>query len=237
MRVGGGLWCVVVRLLGWWVDPYGGGHGGQHRALVLEAVGVSGKGRIQRGLASGTLRIGQTVVDRVRGHVADATVTVRTVVPGKKRLTVRPCILNASKAFGELRAVLHRLELGLGERVVIRDMGAAVALGHLQIQQQAGHGLGAHRSSPVGMQRQRSGLHRMACDGIRKRSASGRRHILVGKYGWEVWGCGQAGRFASLSISPCRPPTYPSSRASMSWRKTSFLNSIFAKSSSLSGKS
>jgi hypothetical protein len=91
---------------------------------VLEAVGVSGKGRIQRGLASGTLRIGQTVVDRVRGHVADATVTVRTVVPGKKRLTVRPCILNASKAFGELRAVLHRLELGLGERVVIRDMEA-----------------------------------------------------------------------------------------------------------------
>jgi hypothetical protein len=36
---------------------------------------------------------------------------------------------------------------------------------------------------------------------------------LVGKHGWEVWGCGQAGRFASLSIYPHRPPAYPSSRS------------------------
>ena len=45
-----------------------------------------------------------------------------------------------------------------------------------------------------------------------KRSASGRRRTLVGKHGWEVWGCGQAGRFAGLSTCPCRPPAYPSSR-------------------------
>jgi len=34
---------------------------------------------------------------------------------------------------------------------------------------------------------------------------------LVGKYGWEVWVCGQPGRFARLSTYPHRPPTYPSS--------------------------
>ena len=38
------------------------------------------------------------------------------------------------------------------------------------------------------------------------------RLTLVGKHGWEVWGCGQAGRFASLSTCPCRSPAYPSSR-------------------------
>src|SRR5665647_2497789 len=57
------------------------------------------------------------------------------------------------------------------------------------------------------------------CLGIRKsifkwRLASDARQAegkaLVGKYGWEVWVCGQAGRFASLSTYPCRPPTYPS---------------------------
>jgi len=37
---------------------------------------------------------------------------------------------------------------------------------------------------------------------VGKRSASGRRQTLVGKCGWELWGCGQAGRFASLSTCP-----------------------------------
>ena len=37
---------------------------------------------------------------------------------------------------------------------------------------------------------------------VGKRSASGRRRTLVGKCGWELWGCGQAGRFASLSTCP-----------------------------------
>ena len=40
------------------------------------------------------------------------------------------------------------------------------------------------------------------------RQAEGK--ALVGKYGWEVWVCGQARRFASLSTYPGRPPTYPS---------------------------
>ena len=39
--------------------------------------------------------------------------------------------------------------------------------------------------------------------------ASGARQPLVGKHGWEVWVCGQAGRFAGLSTYPHRPPAYP----------------------------
>ena len=46
------------------------------------------------------------------------------------------------------------------------------------------------------------------CLASEARQAEG--EALVGKYGWEAWVCGQAGRFASLSTYPCRPPTYPS---------------------------
>ncbi len=47
------------------------------------------------------------------------------------------------------------------------------------------------------------------CLASEARQAGG--ETLVGKYGWEVWVCGQAGRFASLSTYPHRPPAYPSS--------------------------
>ena len=51
------------------------------------------------------------------------------------------------------------------------------------------------------------------CLASEARQTEGR--TLVGKYGWEVWVCGQAGRFASLSTYPCRPPAYPSSGAEL----------------------
>jgi hypothetical protein len=49
---------------------------------------------------------------------------------------------------------------------------------------------------------------------------------VVGKYGWEVWVCGQAGRFASLSTYPCRPPAYPSTRANSTLLKSVRVNHL-----------
>lgn len=64
------------------------------RALALEALGMCKKGRIKRGLAGGAHRLGETVVHAVRGHVADARVTVRGVVPSEEGLAERACILS-----------------------------------------------------------------------------------------------------------------------------------------------
>ncbi len=57
-------------------------------------------------------------------------------------------VLERAEAVGEVGAVLERLELGLGVRVVVRDVGPAVALGDAQVGEQEGHRLGASSRSP-----------------------------------------------------------------------------------------
>jgi len=88
------------------------------------------------------------------------------VVPSKEWLAVGACVLDATEALGEVRSVLQRLELRLRERVVVRDVGPAVALGDIQIDQQRGHGLGAHAGAAVGMQREHPALDIMAGHGL-----------------------------------------------------------------------
>lgn len=63
-------------------------------------------------------------------------------------------------------------------------------------------------------------LHSYSCLASVARQAVGT--TLVGKYGWDLWLCGQAGRFASLSTYPRQPPTYPSSKSS-----TAFAHGLF----------
>jgi len=60
----------------------------------------------------------------------------------------------AGEAVGEVGAVLERLELALGERVVIRDVRPAVRLGDPQRGQKLGHCLRAHRRATVAVDRQ-----------------------------------------------------------------------------------
>jgi len=103
-------------------------------------------------------------MDAVWCHVANAAVAMLVAVPGKEGLAMGPGILNASKALGELGSVRHGLELRLRAGVVIADRRSAVALGHIQIDQQVGHGLGAHGGVPVGVQGQHAGGHVMARD-------------------------------------------------------------------------
>jgi hypothetical protein len=100
---------------------------------------------------------GLAVVNAVRGHVADARVPVHRVVPGEEGVAVCARVLDAAEACREVGPVLHRLELRLRVRVVVRDVGPAVALGDVQIDQQQGHWLGAHAGAAIGMQRQSAG--------------------------------------------------------------------------------
>ena len=81
------------------------------------------------------------------------------VVPSKECLAMASRIFDAAKALREVGAVFHGLELRLRIGVVIRGVGAAVALGHVQVNQQTGHRLGAHGSAAIRVQRERTGHH------------------------------------------------------------------------------
>ena len=77
------------------------------------------------------------------------------VVPREEPLAMAAGILNASEADWEIRPILQGFELGLGIGIVIRDIGPAMGLGDIQIDQQGSHGLAAHAGTAIGMQRQR----------------------------------------------------------------------------------
>ena len=70
---------------------------------------------------------------------------------------------------GEVGSVLHGLELRLRIRVVVQGVGTAVAFGHVQVNQQTGHRLGAHGGAAIRIQRERSGHHIAAGLGIGNR--------------------------------------------------------------------
>ena len=111
------------------------------RSATLESVRRGAERFVKRGLADAAQLLGVTVVDAVRGHVADARMAMHDVVPGEEGLAVGPCVLDAAEARGEVGPVLQRLELRLGVRVVVRDIGPAVALGDVRSTSSAATGL------------------------------------------------------------------------------------------------
>ena len=73
------------------------------------------------------------------------------VVPGEEDVAVGAGVLDRAEARREVRPVLQRLELRLGERVVVGDVRPAVGLGDAQVGQQQRHGLGGHRRAAIGV--------------------------------------------------------------------------------------
>ena len=74
-------------------------------------------------------------MDRLRRQHGDPGMFVCTVVPGKECTAKLFGILNAAKAFWEVRTILQGLELGFRIRIVIAYMGAAVSFGDAQVGQ------------------------------------------------------------------------------------------------------
>lgn len=56
-----------------------------------------------------------------------------------------------AEAFGEVGTILERLELRLGERIVVRDVGPGMRRRDAQIGQEQRHRLGGHRAAPIGV--------------------------------------------------------------------------------------
>ena len=102
------------------------------------------KGAVKGLLAHQEHGLGMAAVNAVRGHVGDAAVTMLGVVPGEEYLAIGTGILDTAKARGEAGPVLQGLELGLRIGVVVRDVGSAMTLGDVQIDEQRGNRFGAH---------------------------------------------------------------------------------------------
>ena len=68
-------------------------------------------------------------------YQADGAMMVLLVIPGEKLLTEGAGLLNSAEFSGEARAVFQGFELRFRERVVIADMGPAMAFKDPQIRE------------------------------------------------------------------------------------------------------
>ncbi len=94
---------------------------------------MSGIGRVQGLLALNEEACRHAGMHRGRCHEADPAVVVLGVVPGKEGLRPGSGIDQTAKAVRVIGLILHRFELGLRERVVIRDMRPRMAGLHAEI--------------------------------------------------------------------------------------------------------
>ena len=131
----------------------------QHRwlgQLPHEALRVRGVGGQEHPLPGVTHRGGLPVVHSGRRHQPDARVAMLAVVPGEERLAEGAGVLEATEAFREIRAVLQRFELGLGEGVIVAGIGPAVCFCDSQVGEQPRHRFGCHGGASIRMQGQLS---------------------------------------------------------------------------------
>ena len=94
---------------------------------MVEPRGVRRVGSVEGDAALGADLAGGAVVDRGRGVQPDPGVAVDVVVVLEERRAEASRISDRPKPGRERRAVLQRLELRLGEGVVVADMRARMA--------------------------------------------------------------------------------------------------------------
>jgi hypothetical protein len=80
---------------------------------------------VEDGGASQDTHACEAVVDVMWDEQAETRVVMLNVVPREEVLGMSPGVLDGSEAFGKVGAVLERLEVRLGERIVVRDMRPA----------------------------------------------------------------------------------------------------------------
>jgi hypothetical protein len=98
-----------------------------------EAFGMSGVGCGQHPAPRLDALLGKPVVDLVGREQAEARVVVLGVVPREEDVAEAARVLDRSEALGKLGAVLHRLELRLGEGVVVRHVGPRMGFGDREV--------------------------------------------------------------------------------------------------------
>ena len=90
------------------------------------------------------------------------------IIPGEEAAAEDAGRVDGLEPFGEFRLIFQRLEVDLGEGVVIRGMWSAVGFDHAEIGQHQGRRLGRHRAATVGVQGKLVGRHGMPGHGVGK---------------------------------------------------------------------
>ena len=84
-------------------------------------------------------------------HQAQASMVMLVVIPVEEGTCPGPDVGQGAKSVREPGTILHGLELSFRVGIVIGGVGPGMTLGHAQVSQKLGHGLGAHRTAPVGV--------------------------------------------------------------------------------------
>src|SRR5678815_4947945 len=113
----------------WWVDPGSWRRRLLGRSAAHEALGMRGVGGVEHALPRGDDGGRATVVHVGGMHEREADVVVLVVVPGDEGTYDLPRVLEGAELIGHVGPVLHRAEVRLGVRVVVRRVRPAVALG------------------------------------------------------------------------------------------------------------
>ena len=112
--------------------------------LPDKAFRVRGVGYSKRLLAEVADLFGALAVDHLRGKQAQTGMMMLRVVPREELLAKTAGMLQGAEALRKVRPIFQRLELALGERIVVGYVRAAVGLGYPQIGEHKGHRLRPH---------------------------------------------------------------------------------------------
>src|SRR5436190_23673113 len=157
------------------VDVHGGRRQRHARRPVGEALGMRAVRDVEGGLTYGS-NLGDAAVEDIgRCEQGEPCVMVVVVVPGEEVAEPRTPVEKASEAARVVGLVLHGLEAGLREWVVVGHAWTAEAARGAERVEQLGERVALHRGAAVGVDLE-SGHDAVARDGLREQL---RREVLA----------------------------------------------------------
>jgi hypothetical protein len=136
------------------VNPDGIGQGQRFWEIALKSLGVFFECGIKNSLSIFDDLLCPSIMDILRGEETYSGMVMFGVVPGEELLAERPGVFDASEPVGELRPVLHCLEMGFRVGIVIADMRPGKAFGDAQVSKQESDRFRGHTGAPIGMDAQ-----------------------------------------------------------------------------------
>ena len=133
------------------IDPCSCWFGGWRWWFFDEALRVLPERLIEGELAGRVNGVHLVVMHLVRGHEDDSGMVMVLVVPIEETAAEAPGILDATEAFRKSRLIFQRLEVALGERVIVRGVWAIMRSDDAEVAEKQRGGLGSHRSTAIGM--------------------------------------------------------------------------------------
>ena len=104
------------------------------------------------------------------------------VVVVEETAAEQPAVFGGTKTARKLRTVLHRLELGLGVGIVVRDVRSGVGLGNSEVSQEQSHGLASHRAATVRVKGELVGFNVLLATALGDEALRERRTFSVSQH-------------------------------------------------------